>query len=162
MPQQSMKAQPLADEHREAWVADLDELAQAFRDVFASVRRLRGRDTHLGGTALSHAQVELLVELYQRGELSAGELATAAQLTPASVTQMLEPLAESGYVERTRDERDRRVVRSRLTARGKREIEAKRKEKQTLWEHALADVDPGEMRAATRVLRRVGAMFDEV
>lgn len=161
MPRQSTKAPPpLVQEHHEAWKADLAEFAQAFRDVLASVRRLRGRDTHLCGTALSHAQVELLVELHERGELSAGELAAAAQLTPATVTQMLEHLAEVGYVERTRPERDRRVVLSRLTARGEREIAAKRSEKQALWERALADVDPAELRAAARVLSRVGTMFD--
>ena len=52
--------------------------ALAFRHVFRAVNRLRGRDTHLGGAELSHAQFELLIELDERGELPAGELALAA------------------------------------------------------------------------------------
>ena len=71
---------------------------------FAACSRLRGRDTHLGGSELSHAQFELLIELHERGPLPAGELATAAQLTPATVTQMLDHLAASGHVERARSE----------------------------------------------------------
>jgi DNA-binding MarR family transcriptional regulator len=146
---------------REEWAAELVELGKAFRRVFRSLSRLRGRDTHLGGTELSHAQCELLFELEERGELSAGELAVAAQLTPATVTQMLEHLARAGHVERARQESDRRVVVSRLTPRGRSAIEAKREKWQGRWEQALADVEAEDLRAATRVLTRLRAVFED-
>jgi DNA-binding MarR family transcriptional regulator len=125
----------------EQWTAELTELGKAFRRVFRSLSRLRGRDTHLGGSELSHAQFELLIELHERGELPAGELALAARLAPGTVTQMLDHLAESGHVERVRLETDRRVVVSRLTAQGRRKIEAKREAWQSRWEQALDGVD---------------------
>jgi DNA-binding MarR family transcriptional regulator len=137
------------------------ELGRAFRQVVRVLMRLRGRDTHLAEGELSHAQCELLFELQERGELSAGQLAAAAQLAPATVTQMLEHLAQGGHVERTRDARDRRVVRSRLTARGRRAIEAKRERFRGRWEQALADVAPAELEAATRVLTRLRAVFED-
>jgi DNA-binding MarR family transcriptional regulator len=142
-------------------VAELAELGKAFRRTVRSLMRLRGRDTHLGAGELTHAQCELLFELEERGELSAGELACAAQLTPATVTQMLDHLAAEGHVERARLERDRRVVVSRLTPRGRQAIEAKRARWQGRWEAALADVDGAELRAATRVLTRLRAVFDD-
>ncbi len=141
--------------------AQLQELGVAFRSLFRALSRLRGRDTHLAGSELSHAQFELLLELHERGPLSAGELATAAQLSPATVTQMLEHLATSGYVERERLEYDRRVVVSHLTDLGRREIEAKRARWQARWEHALADVDAEDLRAATGVLTRLRAVFED-
>jgi DNA-binding MarR family transcriptional regulator len=141
--------------------AQLTELGLAFRRVFRSFNRLRGRDTHLGGSELSHAQFELLIELFERGPLPAGELAVAARLTPATVTQMLDHLAEQGHVERVRSETDRRVVVSRLTRQGRRKIEAKREAWQHLWEQALTGVEIEELRAATRVLERLGAMVDD-
>jgi MarR family transcriptional regulator, organic hydroperoxide resistance regulator len=144
-----------------AWTAELDELGKAFRRVFRGLSRLRGRDTHLGGSELSHAQFELLIELYERGELPAGELAAAARLTPATVTQMLEHLADRGHVERARSEIDRRVVVSRLTPRGRRKIEAKRAAWQERWQAALQDMGPRELRAATRVLERLSAAFED-
>ncbi len=98
---------------------ELAELGLAFRRVFRTLNRMRGRDTHLAGSELSHAQFELLIELDERGELSAGELAAAARLSPGTVTQMLDGLAECGHVERARSESDRRVVVSRLTPAGK-------------------------------------------
>jgi DNA-binding MarR family transcriptional regulator len=139
----------------------LIELGQAFRRVFVSLRRLRGRDTHLCAGELSHAQFELLIELHDRGQLPAGELASAAQLTPATVTQMLDHLASSGYVERDRLPGDRRVVLARLTETGRAEIQEKRERKRARWEQVLADVDAEELQAATRVLTRLNAVFDE-
>jgi DNA-binding MarR family transcriptional regulator len=143
------------------WTAELTELGMAFRRVFRSLNRLRGRDTHLAGEELSHAQFELLIELSERGELSAGDLAQAARLAPGTVTQMLDHLAESGHVERTRSETDRRVVVSRLTPSGQRKIEAKRELWQARWEQALAGVEIDELRAATVVLERLGEVFED-
>ncbi len=140
---------------------EIAELGQAFRQVFRAALRLRGRDTHLPGTELTHAQFELLIELSDRGPLSAGELATAAQLAPATVTQMLDHLADTGHVERSRSESDRRVVVSSLTTRGRREIEAKRERYRRLWEEALADLQPAELRAATRALTCLRNVFED-
>ncbi len=141
--------------------AQLEQLGTAFRHVFRALNRLRGRDTHLGGAQISHAQFELLIELHERGELSAGQLASAARLSPATVTPMLDHLAASGHVERVRSELDRRVVVSRLTTQGRRAIEAKRAAWQGRWEAALEGASAKELQAATRVLERLGAMFDD-
>lgn len=140
---------------------ELTALGLAFRHLFRAVTRMRGRDTHLAGAEISHAQFELLIELDERGELSAGELALAARLSPATVTQMLDGLAESGHVERTRSDSDRRVVMARLTPLGRARVEAKRAAWRERWERALADVSPREMRAATKVMQRLGAVFGE-
>jgi DNA-binding MarR family transcriptional regulator len=145
----------------EEWSPELSELGWAFRRVFRTLNRMRGRDTHLGGSELSHAQVELLSELEERGELPAGELAAAARLAPGTVTQMLDHLADCGHVERVRSQTDRRVVVTRLTAQGRRKIKAKRQAWRSRWEQALEGVDAEELRAATSVLERLGAMFED-
>ena len=160
-PRKSAKARPGRGAAPAAAAPQLIELGRAFRRVSRTLNRLRGRDTHLGGQELSHAQFELLIELDERGELSAGELAAAAMLTPATVTQMLDHLASCGHVERTRSETDRRVVVSRLTPDGRRRIRARREEWKGRWEQALSDVPVEDLRAATRVLERLGAMFED-
>ena len=141
--------------------AQTEHLRAVFRELFRSFNRLRGRDTHLGVGELSHAQFELLMELADRGPLPAGELAGAARLTPGTVTQMLDHLAAEGHVERVRSQTDRRVVVSRLTAQGRRRIEAKRRAFSERWELALAGVGSEELRAATNVLQRVCAMLED-
>src|SRR5882762_3992101 len=119
------------------WSPDLLELGTVFRGVARALNRMRGRDTHLLGSELSHAQFELLGELYERGELPAGELAAAARLAPGTVTQMLDHLAACGHVERVRSETDRRVVVTRLTEQGRGKIAAKRAAWQSRWQAAL-------------------------
>ena len=77
----------------------LEQLGRSFKAAMAAVRRLRGRETHRPGE-LSFAQYSLLFGLGDGGQLSAGELALAADLSAATVTQMLDSLATAGLVER--------------------------------------------------------------
>jgi DNA-binding MarR family transcriptional regulator len=139
---------------------ELAALGQAFRRLYRAISTMRGRDTHLAGRELSHAQFELLVELDEQGELSLGELALAARIAPATVTQMLDPLVELGYVVRLRSDTDRRVVRASLTALGRRRVAAKRAAWRERWERALGDLSERELRTATRVLELLGEMFE--
>jgi DNA-binding MarR family transcriptional regulator len=157
----SQRAELSAKGSREEWESELLDLGKAFRRVFRSLRRLRGRDTHLVGSEVSHAQMELLIELSEQGPLSAGDLAAAAQLTPATVTQMLDHLATSGHVERTRSDSDRRVVVTCLTDQGEAKVRAKRALWQARWESTLADVDAEDLRITTSVLERLNAVFED-
>jgi DNA-binding MarR family transcriptional regulator len=145
----------------EAREAHVTALGLAFRHVFRALSRIRGRDTHLAGTELSHAQFELLTELFERGALPAGELAAAARLSPGTVTQMLDALADSGHVERARSQTDRRVVVTHLTPLGASQIEAKRELWTARWHEALEGFSPRELRAAAKVLERLGEMFEQ-
>jgi DNA-binding MarR family transcriptional regulator len=127
--------------------------------LFGAQRRLRGRDARIQG-GLSFAHYPLLSALSREGELSAGQLATEAALTPATVTQMLETLAGAGLVARTRSESDRRVVTTRLTPEGRRRVERKDKELLEKWRAALADMPTADLEAASRVIARMGAYLD--
>ena len=154
-------AERRAEKGEQARAESLTDLGLAFRRVSRTLNRLRGRDTHLGAGEISHAQFELLIELDERGGLPAGELAAAARLTPATVTQMLDNLADCGHVERVRSETDRRVVVSRLTPQGRRKIEAKRRAWKARWEDALRGMPAEDLEAATRVLGRLAEMLEE-
>jgi DNA-binding MarR family transcriptional regulator len=148
---------PTADPREER----LTELGQAFRRAYRSLRRLRGRDTHLLGGEISHAQFELLAELRERGPLPAGELAQVAGLSAATVSQMLDHLATDGQVKRVRSETDRRVVLIELTALGRRRVETTKALWRERWVAALDGIDDEELRIASGVLQRIGAVFEE-
>ncbi len=153
-------ATPPASARRTRRAVAAQELERAFRGLTVALRRLRGRDTRLPGGSVSHAQLVLLVELEDRGELPVGELAAAAQLTPATVTQMLDHLEAAGHVERARSTADRRVVVARLTAQGRRGLREKREAWAEQWERALAGLDAQELDAAAKVLGRLRAMME--
>src|SRR5260221_10600553 len=123
----------------------------------AGVRRLRGRDTHRHGE-LTFAQYQLLSGLESK-ELSAGELATTAELSPATVTQLLDSLAEMGLVGRTRSDRDRRVVTCTLTTHGRAVLGAKRAAFERRWDAALPGVRTPALAPAGRAVGRLPPAF---
>ena len=134
------------------------ELREAVAAFSAAQRRLRSRDTRAGG--LTYAQWHLLRQLAESDELPAGKLAAGADLTPASVTQMLDHLAEQGWVERVRSDTDRRVVLNRLTTAGRERFERKRAEIEERWREALADIPAEQLGQAAQVLRRMADVLD--
>jgi DNA-binding MarR family transcriptional regulator len=138
-----------------------EELARAFKGALAARRRLRGSENHASGE-LTDAQYGLLFGLREVDELSTGELAFAAELSPAAATEMLETLAAAGLVERRRSERDRRVVLVSLTDRGRNLVEARRAEFEPRWRAAFSQFSDAEIRSAAAVLDCVRDLFDEL
>jgi DNA-binding MarR family transcriptional regulator len=161
VPKSGAKVAPSATDPSDPREERLTELGQAFRRAYRSLRRLRGRDTHLLGGEISHAQFELLAELRDRGPLPAGELAQVAGLSAATVSQMLDHLATDGQVKRVRSEADRRVVLIELTALGRRRVETTKALWRERWVAALEGVDEEELRIASGVLQQIGAVFEE-
>ena len=145
----------------EARTDAVEQLGRSFKTAMAAVRRLRGRETHHPGE-LSYAQYGLLFGLADGGtELSARELACAADLSPATVTQMLDHLAATGLVARVRSELDKRVVLISLTGRGRALVTERRALFEPRWRAALAQFSDDELQTAAAVLVRLGALFDE-
>jgi DNA-binding MarR family transcriptional regulator len=139
----------------------LDRLAAALKGIMASVRRLRGRETHRPGE-LSFAQFHLLFHLAGEPELSTTKLAAAAELAPGTVTQMLDGLEAMRLVARTRSSLDRRVVTCVLTDSGREVLAEKRARWERRWEQTLSEFSADELATAAAVLERMRALYDEL
>jgi DNA-binding MarR family transcriptional regulator len=138
-----------------------EQFGQSFKAAMAAVRRLRGRETHRPGE-LSYAQYGLLFSLAAGGALSSGELALAADVSPASATQMLDALEKAGLVERARSGEDRRVVLTSLTERGRQVVESRRALLEPRWRAALSEFSDRDLRTGAAILDRITEMFDEL
>lgn len=136
-----------------------DELRRAVGDLMRAERRLRSRDPGRGD-GLSYAQVRALLLLEDSEEATAGQIAKAADLTPASVTAMLDGLEQREMIERRRSDEDRRVVFVSLTPQGRALVERKRARWRECWRTALADLADRDLAAAADVMRRMARMFD--
>lgn len=135
-------------------------LGQSLRGLLAASRRLRGRETHRHDGRMSFAQYGLLFELAHQDELSSRELARHADLSPATVTQLLDALEADGLVARRRSEEDRRVVLTRLTPRGAEVVAARKAHIEPRFLAALEGFEDDELRTAAAVMARVGAFLD--
>jgi MarR family transcriptional regulator, organic hydroperoxide resistance regulator len=141
--------------------AILEELRTAFGELLGAERRLRGRDQHRrAGGELSHHQIRALFHLAKEPEVTAGCLARNAELSPASMTAMLDQLEEWGFVSRRRSAEDRRQVLVSLTEEGREKLERKRASWNETFLAALGEHSDEDLAAAVRVMRTVGAFLD--
>jgi DNA-binding MarR family transcriptional regulator len=138
-----------------------EQVARSFKRAMAAVRRLRGRETHRPGE-LTDAQYGLLFCLRDQNQMSVRELAYAADLSPASVTEMLEGLMAAGLVERERSDRDRRVVLTSLTESGRGLVEERRARFEPRFRAAMEPFGEDELVVAAAVLERLRGLFDEI
>jgi DNA-binding MarR family transcriptional regulator len=142
--------------------AALAELREGFGELLAAERRLRGRDQHRRDDDLTNAQVRALFALGRHQEATAGQIAEAAHLSPASVTGMLDDLERAGVVTRTRSADDRRRVLVRLTDEGCEILAKRRRRWAKRWEQAMADVPDADLAMTAEVMRRIGDLLGEL
>ncbi len=134
----------------------------AFVEMMGAERRLRARDQKCAKGELTQSHIRALFTIGKTGEATAGDLAKAAELSPASVSAMLDHLERDGIVSRRRADHDRRVVLVTLTDSGRTLLE----EKRTAWRRrsadALAGVPDDDLLAAADVMHRLARLLDEL
>ena len=96
-------------------------LAGMLLSLLPRIGKIAGQVAHERG-AITLERARILWQLTESPRRS-GEIAQRCALTPASVSELVDSLERDGYVRRSEDRNDRRVVVVEITARGKREIE---------------------------------------
>jgi len=95
-------------------------LASALRLAVARLARRVRQEGTSAGDDLTASRLAALTTIEALGPITLGELAAIEQVQPPSMTRIVARLEEGGLVERQVDPRDRRIVRVRATAVGKR------------------------------------------
>lgn len=117
---------PIAEAQRQwnvHWGSEATPSMAAVTSIMRAHQILMGR---LNGVLepfdLTFPRYEALMLLFygRKGELPLGKISDRLQVHRASVTNAIDKLVESGYVERVGHERDRRAVLARITREGKR------------------------------------------
>ncbi len=95
----------------------ISEIMQSLRRVIKAIHDYSSDvSDNFGITA---PQLWALKTISQHGNPSQGELSEKMYLHPSTITGVVNRLEKKGYVERDRNQKDRRVVKVRLTAKGK-------------------------------------------
>ena len=114
------------------------------------------------GTGLSPAGLGVLRVLVARDGLKSSEVAARGWSTPATVTSVVDTLVRDGYVERRRDEGDRRVVRLFVTEAGRRKCEEAVMIMAPRLRSCLAFVDPADEPVIKKFLSDLIMRFGEL
>ncbi len=134
-----------------------DELATRLRVAVTRLNR-KLRQQSLAG--LSPAQASALGMVNKLGSPTLGELAAAEQVQPPTVTRLVTSMENAGLLAKETDGADRRVVRVRITAEGRRTLQRIRTLKNAFLARRLAALDPAELALAqdlTRLLEHLVA-----
>lgn len=130
-----------------------DEGAKLWDALSAFNRGLHGRLRHtLRAHDLTPPQFWLLQCVYHHGSLPAGKLSTWLHVTLPTVTGIVDHLEKSGFVSRSVDSRDRRMVVIALTAKGTRTMVAVHRDHLALGRDLGKLVPPSERAALIRAL----------
>jgi DNA-binding MarR family transcriptional regulator len=98
-------------------IAAIGDRVQAFQDATDEVDEAVAARLRINRTDL-----RCLGVLARAGSVSAGALADATGLTRGAMTTALDRLEAAGYVQRLRDQQDRRSVRLEMTASARQEV----------------------------------------
>jgi DNA-binding MarR family transcriptional regulator len=139
----------------------IDELRTALNQLTAADRRLRGRD-HSRPGELTYAQLRTIAALGRDHEMTAGQLAKSAELTPATVTTILDQLETANIVERRRSTEDRRVCNVALTSEGRELLERKLAVWQELWRDRLSDYSDADIETAAGIIHQVTGILETI
>lgn len=107
------------------------------------LRRVRTEDK---GTGLSPPKLSALSVLVFGGPRSLKELAAAEQVSPPTITKIVQDLEAEGLTRRETDQEDRRVIRVTATARGSRVLREGRTRRARLLATLLAELDTADRR----------------
>jgi DNA-binding MarR family transcriptional regulator len=118
-----------------------DELAARLR---VAVTRLNRKLRQQALAGLSPAQASALGTVNRLTNPTLGELAAAEQVQPPTVTRLVTSMESAGLVARETDGVDRRVVRVRITAEGRRNLQRIRTLKNAFLTRRLAALNPAE------------------
>jgi DNA-binding MarR family transcriptional regulator len=125
-------------------------LGQAYRAMMAAF------DANVG-----HAlpRWRILLSLHEAGPLSQKVLAERCRLDPASLTRQLQAMEGLGWISRTIDEQDNRVINVTLTAQGKRIVAEAMPRRAAFFDRALHGLSAEQIRVCHEVLATLEENF---
>ena len=135
-----------------------EELAARLR---AAVTRLNRKLRQQALAGLSPAQASALGTVNRLGSPTLGELAAAELVQPPTVTRLVTSLETAGLLARETDGADRRVVRVKITAEGRRNLQRIRTLKNAYLTRRLAALDASERARAEDLTCLLEHLVDE-
>jgi DNA-binding MarR family transcriptional regulator len=124
-----MTRDPIGEAHRQwvahGWTDAADGMAMVTSVVRAQQLLMERIDAVLRPRGLTFARYEVLrlLSFTRDAAMPMSRLGSLLQVHPTSVTSAVDRLVAQGYVERVRDDHDKRVVRAVLTAAGREAVE---------------------------------------
>ena len=120
----------------------------------------RGRSI-LTGMEVSTPQFNALLALQQFGPLTMGELCKQLFTACSTATDLADRMESAGFVARTRDSKDRRVVRMHLLPKGEEIVQAVIAERRLFLQSVLDQCEEAEQQALVAALQTLANRMEK-
>ncbi len=136
----------------------ISEIMQSLRRIFKAIQDYSHAVSEKYG--ITGPQLWVLKTLLLNGSLSLGEIGKGMYLHPSTITGLIDVLERKGHVLRARDQEDRRVVKVRLTAAGKRLAERAPNPAQEKMIYGLKELKKSELDVVYTSLGKLVQMME--
>ena len=136
----------------------MNQLAAELR---LAVTRLARRLRQHADAGLSPSQLAILSTIERRGPMTLGEVASAEDVQPPTVTAAIARLEEAGLVARATHERDRRVSMVAVTSAGLELLRRSRRAKEAFLARGLAELGDEDRETLARAAVLLEGMLTE-
>ena len=141
-----------------AKAADIAEIMQSLRRIFKAIQLYS--EEVLKEFGVTGPQLWALRVIFWEGRLSMGELSRQMYLHISTVSGVVDRLEQKGYVERSRERTDRRVVTISLTKEGKRVVQRAPEAAQGKLLHGLESLSRKEVQGIHAALDKVVRLME--
>lgn len=125
-------------------------------ELFANMRKIVKMPIQKKIGDLSHGEMSILGFLtFGTDGISAGELSEKLNLTTPRIASALNSLSKKGYIERSRNRNDKRVVIVNVTESGKKVLLEQREEAIMMMEQLLQQLGEKDAKEFLRILKRI-------
>lgn len=131
-----------------------DQLLKLSFEIGRALRR-RFVLSHVGGTGVNFLQVHALMLLGEQPGMTMKELARLLNVAPPSATSFVDRLVRLGWVLRTHDRHNRKLVRLQVTRKGKGALQHHKEKKQLIVRTLIALLPVSDRRHLLRILRHL-------
>jgi DNA-binding MarR family transcriptional regulator len=134
-----------------------EELIEAIFETMHQMHRIGMAKFHtlLGQTDISQSQLELLLTVKRLQPISAKDIAAQMRLTPGAVTQLMEGLATSGYIERKVDDHDHRITNVYLADSGAQQLRKLWERRKNIMREVMSTLDTEELTVMLKVQEKM-------
>ncbi len=144
-------------------VVEIERHMHSLRKLFAKLfNQISKSGRTLAGVSISMSQLKALLAFHDDRDYSMGELSKNALVKMPSMTEMVDRLEGSGILERMRDPDDRRVVKVRMTEKGRsqhKELIDKRRDEMCRLFAQLPDKDQKDL---AHSLKKVSSILGKI
>ena len=129
-----------------------------------TVLRLSRRLRQQAAGEVTASQLSALSSVAKHGELTLGELAAIEHIAPPTMTRIVARIEEHGWLERSTDASDRRLVRVAISPAGQSLLDETRSRRDAFMTQRLQRLSPSErelLERAAPLLERLAAEEDD-